>query len=159
MQSYTFPNRTRMLHMHNEAFRRSFFFSMLFQQLNRSRDDFELQPGMLYYYLGALTEVTAFPDAINGSAVLFDHNTCYAGWYTTLLFNQTLDLFAPRAYRLDDSNEPYNWLREPTNNTFQVRAIFFTKLSFLIHINSQKPIRIDHYFMSYHPYNFFNETL
>lgn len=92
-------NRTRLLHMHTQAHRRAFFLSYIFQRLNTSREDFKQQPGQMYYYLGAVTDVTANPNTLNGSAVYFDNNVCYANWYRTLLFNYTLALFGPRAYR------------------------------------------------------------
>ena len=91
MQSYDFPNRTRMLQMHNEAMRLSFFYSLMFQTLNRSREEFAMQPGMLYYYLGMAASVTANQDVINGSAIYFDTSCCYANWCA--FSNNTLLIF------------------------------------------------------------------
>ena len=111
-----YPNRTKLLHTHNMALNRAFFFSYIFQKLDNATQ-FNLMPGFLYYYFSTIADVSANPDNINGSAVFFDRDSCFANWFETLPFNQTLNLFGPRAYRYDDYNEPTNWIREPTNHT------------------------------------------
>ena len=116
LSAVVYPNRTNELHVHNMALNRAFFFSYLFQQLNETWE-FDKQPGLMYYYFSTAADVSANEYNINGSAVFFDFNSSYAGWYNDLAFNNTLPLFGPRSWRLDDYNDPTNWLREPTNNT------------------------------------------
>ena len=111
-----YPNRTKLLHTHNMALNRAFFFSYIFQKLNTS-DNFPLQPGFMYYYFSTAADVSANPNNINASGIFFDNNSTFATWYKTLPFNKTIPLFGPRAYRFDDFNEPTNWIREPTNHT------------------------------------------
>ncbi len=106
--------------MHSEALRRGFLHSYLLQRLNKSRADFRLLPGLQYFYLSSVADVSSGSGTINGSAIYFDSDCTYANWERILLFNSTLSLFAPRAYRIDDSFEPYNWLREPTNDSIEV---------------------------------------
>jgi len=114
-----YPNRTKLLHVHNMALNRAFFYSYVFQKLNTT-ETFPLQPGLLYYYFSAAADVSANGKNINGSGIMFDNNGSYATWYRTLPFNRTLPLFGPRAYRFDDFNEPTNWIREPTNKTINI---------------------------------------
>jgi hypothetical protein len=96
-----FPNRTAMMHVHNMALNRAFFFSYMFQKLNTS-DKFYQLPGMFYHYFSMAADVSANPNHINGSAIFMDFNCTYANWYRNLPFNTTLPLFGPRAWRLDD---------------------------------------------------------
>ena len=114
-----YPNRTNMLHLHNMALNRAFFFSYIFQKLNES-EDFAYQPGLMYYYFSAAADISANEYNINGSMIMFDHNASYPNWYRNLAFNKTLPLFGPGAFRLDDFNDPTNWLREPTNHTIDI---------------------------------------
>ena len=116
LTTIVYPNRTNELHVHNMALNRAFFFSYIFQKLNET-EDFEIQPGLMYYYFSVAADVSANEYNINGSGVFFDNNCTYANWYRDLPFNRTLPLFGPRAWRLDDYNDPTNWMREPTNNT------------------------------------------
>lgn len=111
-----YPNRTKLLHVHNMALNRAFFYSYMFQKLNKT-ETFMMQPGMLYYYFSNIAVVSANENNINGTGIMFDNNASFANWYKTLPFNRTLPLFGPRAYRFDDYNEPVNWIREPTNHT------------------------------------------
>lgn len=114
-----YPNRTNVLHVHNMALNRAFFYSYAFQKLNES-EQFQYQPGLLYYYFSAAADVSANEYSINGSAIFFDNNCSYANWYNNLKFNDTLPLYGPRAWRFDDYNDPTNWLREPTNHTIDI---------------------------------------
>ncbi|ESO11626.1 hypothetical protein HELRODRAFT_108901 [Helobdella robusta] len=114
-----YPNRTKLLHTHNMALNRAFFYSYIFQRLD-TNITFPMQPGLLYYYFSAVADVTANPNNINASGIFFDKNSSFATWYRTLPFNNTIPLFGPRAYRFDDFNEPTNWIREPTNKTINV---------------------------------------
>ena len=113
------PNRTKLLHLHNMALNRAFFWSYMFQKLNDS-DTFEMQPGLMYHYFSSAADVSANEYNINGSALFYDQNMTYANWYRNLEFNHTLGLFGPRAYRFDDYNDPTNFLREPTNETIDI---------------------------------------
>lgn len=114
-----YPNRTDMMHIHNMALNRAFFFSYIFQKLNES-EDFPYQPGLMYYYFSCAADISANKNNINGSMIMFDSNASYPNWYRNLPFNQTLPLFGPGAFRLDDYNDPTNWLREPTNRTIEI---------------------------------------
>lgn len=114
-----YPNRTKLLHTHNMALNRAFFYSYMYQKLNETQQFFD-QPGLLYYYFSAAADISANMNNINGSGIFFDVNASYATWYRTLPFNRTLPLFGPRAYRFDDFNEPTNWIREPTNHTINI---------------------------------------
>ena len=119
LSTIIYPNRTNLLHLHNMALNRAFYFSYILQKLNETAS-FELQPGLMYYYFSAAADVSANEYNINGSAVFFDNDCTYANWYRDLPFNKTLGLFGPRAWRFDDYNEPTNWLREPTNATINI---------------------------------------
>ena len=119
LSTIIYPNRTDLLHLHNMALNRAFFYSYMFQKLNET-EDFLLQPGLMYYMFSAAADVSANEYNINGSAVFFDNNCSYANWYDNLPFNKTLPLFGPRAWRFDDFNDPTNWLREPTNATIDI---------------------------------------
>ncbi|KAK2162767.1 hypothetical protein LSH36_92g05014 [Paralvinella palmiformis] len=119
LSTVIYPNRTDMLHQHNMALNRAFFYSYIFQKLNYSSMFYD-QPGMMYYYLSAVADLSANEYNINGSSVIFDQNCSYPNWYRNLPFNETLPLFGPRAWRLDNYNEPTNWNREPTNRTLDI---------------------------------------
>ena len=54
---------------------------------------------------------------ISGSAIFFDNNMFYPNFLSQISVNNTIPLFGPRSWRIDDYNDPANWLREPTNNT------------------------------------------
>ncbi|CAH1799902.1 unnamed protein product [Owenia fusiformis] len=115
-----YPNRTCLLHLHNMALNRAYFYSYMNQALNETKTEFHMQPGLMYYYMSAEADVAANPGCINGSAIMWDNHYTYANWYTNLEFNHTLPLFGARAWRFDDYNEPTNWLREPTNYTINI---------------------------------------
>ncbi|KAK6170213.1 hypothetical protein SNE40_018662 [Patella caerulea] len=114
-----YRNRTNLLHLHNMALNRAFYYSFIYQKLNQTWD-FETQPGLSYIYMSAAADVSANPGFINGSSLYFDNDCSYPNWYRTFKFNTTLPLFGPRAWRADDYNEATNWLREPTNNTVDI---------------------------------------
>lgn len=115
-----FSNRSMLMHMHNMALNRAYYYSFIYQRMNTS-GDFQHQPGLMYLYMSAAADVSASEGFINGSSLLFDNNCTYPNWYTTVDFNSTLALFGVRAWRADDYNEPTNWLREPTNRTIEVQ--------------------------------------
>ncbi|XP_074642208.1 uncharacterized protein LOC141899673 [Tubulanus polymorphus] len=118
--TYLFQNRSTLLHLHNMAMNRAMFYSFILQNMIQPWQD-ELLPGLLYYYFSAAADVAANPAAINGSAVFYDNNCTYPNWYPSVIpFNNTMSLFGPRAWRIDDYDDPTNWLREPTNRTIDV---------------------------------------
>lgn len=123
-QIVIFPNRTKLIHLHNMALNRGYFYSYILQRLNTSEFDFPMLPGFMYYYLSAAATVTSAPGLLNGSAILFDTDCQYANWFPTILnFNTTLPLFGPKAWRLDDYQDNVNWLREPTNHTIIIEDL------------------------------------
>ncbi|KAK7107826.1 uncharacterized protein [Littorina saxatilis] len=119
LSTIIYSNRSSLLHAHNMALNRAFFYSFIYQQMNQTWD-FETQPGLMYIYMGHAADVSANPGFINGSSLFFDNNCSYPNWYRKMNFNITLPLFGPRAWREDDYNEPTNWLREPSNNTISI---------------------------------------
>ena len=95
------PNRTDMLHVHNMAMSRSFFFSFILQsRFNRPNSNETYDPGLMYYYLSTIADVSANPK-LNASAVYFSPNMSYSPSYRGF-FNLTMPLFAPRTFRADD---------------------------------------------------------
>lgn len=114
------PNRSALLHLHNAALSRAFFFSYVLQQFNTSQTDFKHLPGLLYNYLSVAADVTANPKTINASTLMYDTASFYPNWLLTKAFNTTLPLFALRARRIDDFDDPNNWLREPILRTIEI---------------------------------------
>lgn len=114
-----FSNRSMLLHMHNMALQRSFFYSFIYQRMNTT-GDFIHQPGLMYLYMSVAADVSASEGFINASSLVFDNNCFYPNHYTSVDFNVTLGLWGCRAYRADDYNEPTNYLREPTNRTVEI---------------------------------------
>nr|KAG5707181.1 hypothetical protein BaRGS_017865 [Batillaria attramentaria] len=114
-----YANRTSLIHLHNMALNRAFFYSYILQKMNDS-SSFYIQPSWIYMYMSAVADVNANPYMINGSAALFDQHTYYPNWYDTVPFNNTLPLFGPKAWRWDDWQDQDNYLREPTRRVAQV---------------------------------------
>uniref|UniRef100_A0A6A7FUN2 G-protein coupled receptor 158 n=1 Tax=Hirondellea gigas TaxID=1518452 RepID=A0A6A7FUN2_9CRUS len=119
-----FPNRTGLLHLHNMAHARAFFFSYILQTrfkrpppANES-GAFEMDPGLMYYFLSVAADVAANPK-INSSALYFQPNMSYCSTYGGF-FNRTMPLFAPRAFRMDDFNDPVHLERTSTMNFIQI---------------------------------------
>ncbi|XP_076032342.1 uncharacterized protein LOC143020056 [Oratosquilla oratoria] len=119
-----FPNRTALLHMHNMVHSRAFFFSYNLQiRFKRptvlpGENASEYDPGFMYYFLSTVADVAANPN-INASAVYFQPNMAYTSSYRSF-FNKTMPLFAPRAFRMDDYNDPVHLERVSTRNFIQV---------------------------------------
>ncbi|XP_023240491.1 uncharacterized protein LOC111638939 [Centruroides sculpturatus] len=107
-----FPNRTNLLHIHNMAISRAFFYSYILQ---KAADNDE--PGFMYYFLSTIADV-ASNRFINSSAIYFSPNVSYTPSYKGF-FNKTLPLFAPRAFRSDDFNDPFHLERISTLNTIE----------------------------------------
>ncbi|CAL1537134.1 unnamed protein product [Lymnaea stagnalis] len=113
-----YKNRTSLIHIHNMALNRAFFYSYILQKMNTS-ESFTKQPSWTYYYYSATADINANPNIVNGSAFYFDRDCHYPNWYTTVPFNKTLPLFGPKAYRWDDTRDQDNLLREPTRQVVQ----------------------------------------
>ena len=61
-----FPNRTDLLHLHNMALSRAFFFSYMLQsRFNRPAINDTYDPGMMYYFLSTVADVSANPRYAN----------------------------------------------------------------------------------------------
>lgn len=117
-----FPNRTALLHLHNMAMSRAFFWSYILQsRFIRPAINDTYDPGMMYYFLSTVADVSANP-YINASAIYFSPNSSFSSSYRGF-FNKTFPLFAPRTYRLDDFNDPIHLAKISTMNTFDVRDL------------------------------------
>ena len=68
-----------------------------FLAANETENSYELDPGFMYYFLGAAADVAANPK-INASAIYFQPNMAYSSSFQTF-YNKTMPLFAPRAFR------------------------------------------------------------
>ncbi|XP_048254912.1 uncharacterized protein LOC124137543 [Haliotis rufescens] len=117
-----YVNRTALIHLHNMALNRAFFFSYILQKMNDTTN-FHIMPNWLYMYMSVTADVNANPYGLNGSAIYFDTNCSYPNWYTTVNFNNTLPRFAPKAWRWDDYRDQDNYLREATRRTVMVSDI------------------------------------
>lgn len=117
-----FPNRTALLHLHNMALSRSFFWSYVLQaRFIRPAINDTYDPGMMYYFLSSVADVSANPH-INASATYFSPNMSYTPSYRGF-FNKTMPRFAPRTFRADDFNDPVHIERLSTRNTFHVQDL------------------------------------
>lgn len=117
-----FPNRTALLHLHNMALSRAFFFSYALQaRFNRPAVNETYDPGLMYYYLSTIADVSANPK-LNASAVYFSPNMSYTPSYRGF-HNLTLPLFGPRTYRADDYNDPIHLERISTLNMFVTKDL------------------------------------
>lgn len=93
-----FPNRTALLHLHNMALSRSFFWSYILQsRFIRPAINDTYDPGMMYYILSTVADVSANP-YINASAIYFAPNMSYTPSFRGF-FNKTMPKFAPRTFR------------------------------------------------------------
>lgn len=114
-----FPNRTALLHLHNMALSRSYFWSYILQsRFIRPAINDTYDPGMMYYLLSTVADVSANP-YINASAIYFASNSSYSPSFRGF-FNKTMPRFAPRTFREDDFNDPVHLERLSTRNTFKV---------------------------------------
>ncbi|XP_022825791.1 uncharacterized protein LOC111355913 isoform X1 [Spodoptera litura] len=117
-----FPNRTAMLHLHNMAMNRAFFWSYILQsRFIRPAINDTYDPGMMYYFLSSVADVSANP-YINASSIYFSPNMSYTSSYRGF-FNKTMPRFAPRAFRADDFNDPVHLQKISTMNTFHVEDL------------------------------------
>lgn len=117
-----FPNRTALLHIHNMALSRSFFWSYILQsRFIRPAINDTYDPGMMYYLLSTVADVSSNPH-VNASSVYFSPNMSYSPSYLGF-FNKTFARFAPRTFRADDFNDPLHLERISTLNTFIVQDL------------------------------------
>ena len=117
-----FPNRTALLHLHNMALSRAFFWSYILQsRFIRPAINDTYDPGMMYYFLSTVADVSANP-TVNASAIYFSPNSSFSSSYRGF-FNKTFPLFAPRTFRMDDFNDPIHLQKISTWNTFMVRDL------------------------------------
>lgn len=117
-----FPNRTALLHLHNMALSRSFFWSYILQsRFIRPAINDTYDPGMMYYFLSTVADVSANP-YLNASAIYFAPNASYSPSYRGF-FNKTFPRFGPRTFRMDDFNDPIHLQKISTMNTFDVRDL------------------------------------
>ncbi|XP_017885340.1 uncharacterized protein LOC108628125 [Ceratina calcarata] len=117
-----FPNRTALLHLHNMALSRSYFWSYILQsRFIRPAINDTYDPGMMYYFLSTVADISANP-YINASAIYFSPNMSYSPSYRGF-FNKTMPRFAPRTFRADDFNDPIHLERISTRNTFTVQDL------------------------------------
>ncbi|XP_023016255.1 uncharacterized protein [Leptinotarsa decemlineata] len=117
-----FPNRTQLLHMHNMALNRAFFWSYILQsRFIRPAINDTYDPGMMYYFLSTVADVSTNKH-INASAIYFSPNMSYSSSYRGF-FNKTFPRFAPRTFRADDFNDPIHLERISTLNTFTVQDL------------------------------------
>lgn len=83
-----FPNRTQLLHMHNMALNRAFFWSYILQsRFIRPAINDTYDPGMMYYLLSTVADVSTNTH-INASAIYFSPNMSYSSSYKGF-FNKT----------------------------------------------------------------------
>ena len=125
-----YANRSKLLHLHNLALNRAFFFSYILQRLNDTRTGPALLPSHIYYYFSGAADISSAPNAVNTSGIYMDTNCSYASWYISDSVNTTFPLFAPVTRRLDNWNDETNILRVPTNDTIEVCIsvkIYFSK--------------------------------
>lgn len=117
-----FPNRTALLHLHNMALNRAFFWSYILQsRFIRPATNDTYDPGMMYYFLSTVADVSSNP-RLNSSSVYFSPHMSYSSSYRSF-FNKTFPLFGPRTFRMDDYNDPIHLERYSTLNMFDVRDL------------------------------------
>uniref|UniRef100_A0A5K3FVG2 G-protein coupled receptor 158 n=1 Tax=Mesocestoides corti TaxID=53468 RepID=A0A5K3FVG2_MESCO len=115
-----YSNRSKLLHLHNLALNRAFFYSFILQRLNDTRTGPALLPSHIYYYFAGAADISSGPNAVNTSGIYMDTNCSYASWYVSDSVNTTFPLFAPVTRRLDNWNDETNILRIPTNDTIEL---------------------------------------
>lgn len=77
----------------------------------------EQEPGFMYYYLSTIADVAA-NRFINASSIYYGPHMAFTPSYKGF-YNKTMPLFAPRAYRSDDFNDPYHLQGTSTLNTIE----------------------------------------
>ena len=110
----THSNRSVLVHLHNSAFARAFYYSYIYRKLDKWKN-FEYQPSLMHFYISSAAEVSA--GWAHGSAIWFDNNRTYPNWDQSVAFNHTLELFGIRAWKKKGYKEPISWLREPAQQT------------------------------------------
>ncbi|XP_015514944.1 uncharacterized protein [Neodiprion pinetum] len=147
-----FPNRTALLHLQNMALSRSFYWSYILQsRFIRPAINDTYDPGMMYYFLSTVADVSANP-YINASAIYFAPNTSYSPSYRGF-FNKTMPRFAPRTFRADDFNDPIHLERISTRNTFTVQDLGAFPADSLSHDYTTDYYRINEWYKKWLPDN------
>ncbi|CAG7835947.1 unnamed protein product [Allacma fusca] len=145
-----FPNRTGLLHIHNMALNRAFFWSYVLQsRFIRPAINDTYDPGMMYYFLSTVADV-ASNRWVNASGVYFSPNSSFSPSYRGF-FNKTFPLFAPRSFRADDFNDPIHLERISTLNTFIVRDLGSINSKSQTQNYTSEYYRINEYFTAWLP--------
>jgi hypothetical protein len=117
-----YKNRTKLVHLHNMALNRAYFMSYILQKMNSS-ESYPHQPNIHYLYMSVAADVNAHPWSINGSSIIFDKDSYYPNWLTNLDFNKTIPLFGVKGWRVDNTFDQENFLREPNRRVTLVDDI------------------------------------
>ena len=132
-----YKNRTSLIHLHNMALNRAFYFSYILQKMNDSVV-FHIQPKWMCHYFSVAANINANPYGINGSALYFDTNCTYPNWYQTVNFNNTLPLYDPKVSErggniiMDADTCGYSSPRASTSLITSTPSSFFSFLSGLV---------------------------
>uniref|UniRef100_A0A182M7C6 GPR158/179 extracellular domain-containing protein n=1 Tax=Anopheles culicifacies TaxID=139723 RepID=A0A182M7C6_9DIPT len=147
-----FPNRTALLHLHNMALSRAFFWSYILQsRFIRPAINDTYDPGMMYYFLSTVADVSSNKH-INASAIYFAPNSSFSSSYRGF-FNKTFPRFAPRTYREDDFNDPIHLEKISTLNTFYVRDLGAFPPDSALHDYTIKNYHINEWYNAWLPDN------
>jgi hypothetical protein len=73
--------------------------------------------------MSVAADVNAHPWSINGSSIIFDKDSYYPNWLTNLDFNKTIPLFGVKGWRVDNTFDQENFLREPNRRVTLVDDI------------------------------------
>ena len=110
-----YSNRSKLLHLHNTAMSKGFYYSFLYATLNHSKYWHDL-PDSVFLYMKSSSDVSANPGWIDGSSLIFNNKSFYSNWFQTVHFNETLSLFGIRSWK-GDTDYDTKWAREPINST------------------------------------------
>ena len=110
-----YSNRSKLVHLHNTAMSKGYYYSFLYATLNHSKYYYDL-PDAVYLYMKSSADVSANQGWVDGSALMFNNKTFYPNWYLTVEFNQTLSLFGIRSWKGSTDYET-TWAREPIHST------------------------------------------
>lgn len=79
--------------MYNMVLNRVYFYSFIYQRLNRLVD-FNFQFGFMYLYMFVIVDVIVSQGFINGLVIFYDNYCYYFNWYNKILdFNKIILLF------------------------------------------------------------------
>lgn len=113
------PNRAALLHLHDMALNRAYFWSYILQSRfirpAKGADSVMHDPGQMHYFLSTIADVSANAFPINASAIYFAPNSAYTPTYPNF-FNKTMSRFAPRSFRTMDFDNSIPSLEENAAN-------------------------------------------